>query len=203
MLDAAGELIAEGGYAKMTLASIGERAGYSRGLATMRFGSKAKLLEALVDRIVNHWNHQVVGSRLRGRSGLDRVVALVEAIREQYAGDTRSLRVLYALMFEALGPNEELRARFVEFHRQMRARLARMIRAGIEDGSISASCDPDREAELVVAMLRGVAFQWRLDPDAFDPVAALEHAIAAIAARLAPPHRASRRRAQPVSHGRA
>jgi len=36
----------------MTLAAVGERAGYSRGLATARFGSKDELLRALVERIV-------------------------------------------------------------------------------------------------------------------------------------------------------
>ena len=44
LLDAAGEVIAEVGYGNMTLAAVGERAGYSRGLVTARFGSKEKLL---------------------------------------------------------------------------------------------------------------------------------------------------------------
>jgi len=41
MLDAAIDLILEHGTDKTTLAAIGEKAGYSRGLATYRFGSKA------------------------------------------------------------------------------------------------------------------------------------------------------------------
>jgi AcrR family transcriptional regulator len=185
MLDAAGELIAEGGYNTMTLASVGERAGYSRGLATMRFGSKAKLLDALVDRIVTRWDDQVIGPQTVGRPGLDGVIVLLRSIRDQFASDSRSIGVLYALMFEALGPNKELRARFVDFHRQMRSRLATTIRRGCEDGSIAVSVDPEREAELIVAGLRGVGFQWRLDPRDFDPVAALDYVIATVAARLA------------------
>lgn len=42
------------------LATVGARAGYSRSLATARFGSKDKLLEALVDRIVTRWNISTV-----------------------------------------------------------------------------------------------------------------------------------------------
>ena len=53
LLDAAAELISEGGYERMTLAAIGKRAGYSHGLVTARFGSKEGLLWALVDRMVN------------------------------------------------------------------------------------------------------------------------------------------------------
>jgi AcrR family transcriptional regulator len=184
MLDAAGELIAEGGYTTMTLASIGERAGYSRGLATMRFGSKAKLLDALVDRIVTRWDDQVVGPRTQGRPGLDGIMVLHRSIRDQFVTDSRSISVLYALMFEALGPSKELRARFIDFHQQMRTRLAITIRRGCEDGSIAGGVDPEREAELIVAGLRGVGYQWRLDPEGFDPVGALDHLIATVEARL-------------------
>ena len=45
MLDAAIELVLEHGTEKTTLAMIGEKAGYSRGLATYRFGSKAGLYD--------------------------------------------------------------------------------------------------------------------------------------------------------------
>ena len=36
----------------MTLAEVGELAGYSRGLATHHFGSKAGLLTAILDRVL-------------------------------------------------------------------------------------------------------------------------------------------------------
>ena len=48
MLDAAIELVLEFGTEKTTLAMIGERAGYSRGLATYRFGSKTGLFKAVI-----------------------------------------------------------------------------------------------------------------------------------------------------------
>ena len=35
----------------MTLANVGERAGYSRGLATHHFGSKGALMQRLVDAV--------------------------------------------------------------------------------------------------------------------------------------------------------
>ena len=71
LLDAAGELISEGGYAAMTLAAVGERAGYSRGLVSARFGSKRELVEALVERITTVWNARNVQPATVGKSGLD------------------------------------------------------------------------------------------------------------------------------------
>src|SRR5699024_4887137 len=48
LLDAALEVVARRGSVRMTLAEVGEVAGYSRGLAAHRFGNKAGLLRALV-----------------------------------------------------------------------------------------------------------------------------------------------------------
>jgi AcrR family transcriptional regulator len=186
LLDAAAELIEEGGYEAMTLAAIGERAGYSRGLATARFGSKDQLLSALVDRITTGWSHRNLLPRTAGRTGADGLLVLIDAIRVQAERDPRALRTLYALMFEALGPNEPLRQRFVEFHRTMRTDLAKLVRRGIRDGSIEPNRNPNEEALLIVAGLRGIAYQWRLDPDAFDPVVALAAFGRATEQRLRP-----------------
>lgn len=187
LLDAAAELIEEGGYEAMTLAAVGERAGYSRGLVTARFGSKDQLLVALVDRITTRWSHRNVLPRTAGRSGRDGILVLIDAIRTQAERDPRALRTLYALMFEALGPNESLRRHFVDFHRTMRSDLAHLVRRGVRDGSVARRRRPDEEAMLVVAGLRGIAYQWRLDPDGFDPVAALRVLAAATDQRLQAP----------------
>ncbi len=185
LLDAAAELIEKGGYEAMTLAAVGERAGYSRGLVTARFGSKEQLLVALVDRITTRWSHRNVLPRTAGRSGREGILILIDAIRTQAERDPRALRTLYALMFEALGPNVSLRRHFVEFHRTMRSDLAGLVRRGVRDGSIVRR-RPDEEAMLVVAGLRGIAYQWRLDPDCFDAVAALRVLGEATEQRLRP-----------------
>jgi len=173
LVRAAGELVAEGGYQSMTLATVGERAGYSRSLATARFGSKGKLLEALVDEIVTRWDLKTVTPALQGLSGLDALHVMLTGIKQSYARNPGSLTILYALIFEAAGPVPELRERFVEFHRSQRARIASYIRTGVEDGSIVPGTDPDEQAAIIVAQLRGVGYLWKLDPDGIDTDAVL------------------------------
>jgi AcrR family transcriptional regulator len=185
LLDAAASLIVEGGFASLTFAAIGERAGFSRGLVTARFGSKEGLVEELIERIVTTWNHRNVLPRTKGKPGLDGLDILLDAIRRQAETDPRGLRVLYALMFEALGPDEALRTRFAKFHEMMRADVARLISKGQHDGSIRRGLSPAREAALVVAGLRGIGYQWLLDPDHFHPVGALAHLHDTTTARLA------------------
>src|ERR1700730_19245088 len=77
MLEAAAERIVEVGYHKMTLAAIGERAGYSRGLATMRFGSKKGLLQRLVESSMTDWLDRRATARFEGQSGYDAAIALL------------------------------------------------------------------------------------------------------------------------------
>ncbi|KJL42309.1 TetR/AcrR family transcriptional regulator [Microbacterium trichothecenolyticum] len=173
LLRAAGELIAEGGYQSMTLAQVGERAGYSRSLATARFGSKGKLLEALVDEIVVRWSLERVEPESRGLDGLSALRVLLTAITQSYERNPRSLTTLYALIFEALGPIPELHERFVVFNRRLRNRIASTIEQGVQDGSVVAGTDPDLVANEIVAQLRGVGYLWQLDPASIDAASVL------------------------------
>lgn len=184
LLEAAGDLVAEGGYSSLTLAMVGQRAGYSSGLATARFRTKAKLLEALVDRIVDRWQITTLMPQVAGASGLEAFTVIVHSIREQYVRDPRSLRVLTALIFEALGSTTELNARFTALHRDLRAGIAGAVELGITDGSVRPDVDAALEAGLTVAVLRGVGYQWRLDPEDYDPAPTLDHFLAVTVERI-------------------
>jgi AcrR family transcriptional regulator len=184
VLDAASDLIVEGGFQSLTFAAIGNRAGYSRGLVTSRFGSKDGLVEALIDRIVTTWSHRNVLPMTKGKSGLDGLLILLDAIRAQADRDPRGLRVLYALMFEAIGPDLKLRSRFALFHASMRDDVAAFVRKGQRDGTVRAAVDAEKEAVFIVAALRVIGYQWLLDQANFDPVTALLYLQTTTAQRI-------------------
>ncbi|GLW10748.1 TetR family transcriptional regulator [Microtetraspora sp. NBRC 13810] len=168
LLDAAAEVIAEVGYERATLAAIGERAGYSHGLVTRRFESKAKLLSALIERMTFVWGD----AQLRGRAGDHRgtagVIVVIDAVRGFHRRSPREFRALYSLMFEALKPIPVLRDRMAELHREFRASIELGVREGIEAGLVPASVDPAAVARVLISGLRGAAYQWLLDPGEFD-----------------------------------
>jgi len=193
MLEAAADLIVEVGYHKMTLAAIGERAGYSRGLATVRFGSKAAVLQRLVEWSTAGWYDQRALSRTSDKDGYDSVLLLLDSISRRVADDARKMRTFYSLMFQALGPHPDMRTYFVTFHRQLHGDLRAVIARGISDGSINPLRDPDRDADFIVANLRGVAYLWALDPEQFDAVANVAHMVGVVASWLAPNRTAERR----------
>jgi AcrR family transcriptional regulator len=168
LLDAAAELIAEGGLSTMTFNALGARAGYSRGLVTARFGSKRGLVDALIHRIWRRLRDRDVLPMAQRDNGLAEILVLVDAIREQAAVERRDMRAMFALTFEALGPDESLRDRMVEFTASMRADLAAALRRGVADGSVRGDIDPDLTAVLTASALQGLAYEWLLQPDAID-----------------------------------
>jgi AcrR family transcriptional regulator len=168
LLDAAAELIAEGGLEAMTFAAIGQRAGYSRGLVTARFGSRAGLVNALVRRTWGQFQVRRDAITQPGQPAIESLMSLVVAIRQYAQEDPRNVRALFALMFEALGPDDALRERMMQFHQGMRDDIAQLVEAGRADGSVRSSIDPESTAVIFVALFRGLAYQWMLDPVSVD-----------------------------------
>lgn len=169
LLDAAAELIAEVGLTNTTLAMIGERAGYSHGLVTRRFGSKEGLLLALVDRMTIGWYATYVSPEVDASNGLEGLRIRVSFIREGWNISMRRMRALYSLMFEAaIQPLPSLTEQMQELNRVSLRSTADAAARGVQDGSIRADVDPEAVARQMTAQFRGVAYLSMLLPDEFD-----------------------------------
>ncbi|MEM8942663.1 MAG: helix-turn-helix domain-containing protein, partial [Pseudomonadota bacterium] len=81
MLEAAITLVNERGTAKTTLKEIGEVAGYSRGLASYRFGSKDGLWMELFARFDDIWKSHL-REYLQGKVGLEEIRLAMRAQRD-------------------------------------------------------------------------------------------------------------------------
>ncbi len=172
LLDAAAELVAEGGLAAMTFAAIGDRAGYSRGLVTARFGSKSGLVEALIRRVWGELRRAGIVPLASRASGLDSLVGLVDGIREQALNNERDMRAMNALIFEALHADDVLQVRMAAFSDAMRAETSAALRRGLADGSVRSGADPARGAAVITSALIGIAYQWLLHAEEYDVDAA-------------------------------
>jgi AcrR family transcriptional regulator len=169
LLDAAAELIAEVGLTNTTLAMIGERAGYSHGLVTRRFGSKEGLLLALVDRMTIGWFETYVNPSIDTATGLEGLRIRVSTIRDGWGISTRRMRALYSLMFEAaIQPLPSLTEQMRELNRIALRSTSEATERGIQDGSIRSDVEPEAVARQLTAQLRGVAYLAMLLPDEFD-----------------------------------
>jgi AcrR family transcriptional regulator len=174
LLRAALELVSEQGYERTTLAAIGQRAGYSRGVVSHFFGSKEGLLTELVERMMARWGRDSLEPAVGDTSGTDAMCAAIDAVLDQTRAHPDEVRAFYALLFEALGPLPALRPTFAELHERLRKRIRYSIEQGIENGNVRPDIDASAQAMLFLAVLRGVVYQWLLDPQNIELAPALE-----------------------------
>jgi AcrR family transcriptional regulator len=165
LLDAAAELVVERGVRALTLAAVGERAGYSRGIVTHQYGSKRALIDALARASQVGFVPGVVHP-----PGLERLVFLVRGYVSALAGASTLSRAFLLLWAEA-ATSQELADVFRERDEAFRADLRADVVAGVEAGDIRADADAAATAAAVVGQLRGVGLQLLLAGDALDPAA--------------------------------
>lgn len=186
LLDACASLVAERGYERTTLADIGSRAGYSQGLVTRRFGSKANLMVVLVERMTARYGPERIADTIGDRTGAAAVTHILRQIREDARRSPEGLRGFYALMFEGLKPVPALHDRLRDLNRSFRRTLVEVLALGLDAGTVRPGTDPVAAATMVASCLRGIAFFWLLDPEEFDIVDELESLARQLDAALAP-----------------
>ncbi len=137
------ELVAEGGVRAVTLAAVGQRAGYSRGLVTHHFGSRQGLLDALTLELQNRFQPPATAAR-----GLDRLLVYVDA----YLDRVLINRVFLVLWAESITSEPELREAFAARDARFRATLVECLR---EADDLRPGVDPEMLAHALVGLLRG------------------------------------------------
>jgi AcrR family transcriptional regulator len=168
MANAAVEIICERGAAATTLKDVGVRAGYSRGLAGYRFGTKAGLWSFLVHTIGEEWLREL-GGAVAGTTGVDTLHAAIDAHRRLLARSPDRIRAFYVLWFDSVGPDPALRAQIARIHDRRRRDVERWISRGIAAGTVRADADVRAVAGQFVAQIVGIVYEWLVaDPDAAD-----------------------------------
>ena len=163
LLNAAAELVVEHGVRSLTLARVGEQAGYSRGIVTHYFGSK----QALIERLARATQAGFVPGLGGLPPGLDRLLLLISG----YVGALGPVGVMsraFLLLWAEAPTDPELAHIFRERDEAFRADLRADVQAGVADGTIRPDVTAANVAVEVVGQLRGIGLQRLLDPAAVD-----------------------------------
>ncbi len=185
MLEAAIRLIRERGVEKTTLREVGELAGYSRGLAGYRFGSKEGLFGFVVRSIGEEWIRDLLAGT-RGKTGLDAIEAAVDAHLRFVARAPDHVRAFYILWFESIGPGSGIRDVIARVHERRYRDVQSWIRAGIEQGDIEPAVDAPLIAEQFAATIVGIVYQWLVGPESLDRIRAQHEGLKQTMRRLLP-----------------
>lgn len=164
MYEAAVALIGEIGTHNTTLKDIGERAGYSRGLASHRFGSKEALFGNLVHDFNVKWASELA-LHVGGRTGLSAFLAAVEAVEDFLIEQPAYMKAMYILWYESISSHNDVRTRLAEYHDTYRRDAQRWIEQGIAEGFIRPSVDAERYAVQFCSFIFGTIYQWLVAPE--------------------------------------
>lgn len=159
LMDAAIGLIVKVGIRGTTLQAVGELAGYSRGLATHRFGSKAGLFAKVLQEASVDWLdrvHVAVGERV----GVDALMAATDAAEVFIRERSEEVRAMYLLWFLSIDPSAEYKSNITIVHKAQRRDVAQWVKAGQTAGTVDPDLDPMRVAEQYAASMVGIIYQW-------------------------------------------
>lgn len=166
------ELAAEEGVASITFDTIGQRAGYSRGLAFQKFGSKEGLLEAVINYLHGEVTRARSEARSEAQSGLEALILFCR-VHLLSVEKGNHLKAYFVLLSSSIAELSDMRAHFQRSHDRSEAELTAILHRGIEDGSIRDDIDVKQSALMIGTHLMGISTQSLIQPD-FDLKAAFE-----------------------------
>ena len=157
-------VIAERGVNAATFEAIGQAAGYSRGLATQRFGSKQGLIDAVIANAHQQRDTMLELDHVTEMSGLEAILHYVESHLTNLRGPPDG-RAYFMLMAGAVADAAPAREAFAHSHERVRLWLEDKVRQGQAVGEIRPEMDPTAGAIMVGSLLIGVSMQWLVDPE--------------------------------------
>jgi AcrR family transcriptional regulator len=164
LIQAAVELFAERGYEATTTGAIAERAGYSRSLVNVRYGSKEALLDALLR---SQLEDRLLGEAADAENGLTLALVPIARVQSLLDEDEQLLRALLTILFEAIGPVPALREHVISWLNRLQEVTAAALRVGQADGSVRRDASIDAAVSELTTYSIGFVYRWLLE-DAYD-----------------------------------
>lgn len=180
MIETAVKLILDKGINGLRITEVGLQAGYSRGLAAMRFGTLGGLLRRVAKHLGQQWV-LAVKDAVGTKTGLQAIYAVIETQERLLAPPASGLHVQYLILFHSMDPGAEDRLNTSRVLAAQQRDLARWIAQGIKTGEIKRDVDALAEAESILGSLIGIIFRSLVDPQfsPSEPSAKLKQEIAA------------------------
>lgn len=171
VIAAATALIAEHGSRALTLAKVGEAAGYSRGIVSHHFGNRENLLRAVMR------DAQAFELPEPGESAGVWLADMVRAYLENVTNQRPAARAFLQMWGEAIAADPVLMPLYAEQDARFRRILADKVREGVRDGSVRADADADAMGVSLLGLLRGIALQLIATPPPAHVDAIIEEAV--------------------------
>ncbi|MFI6425279.1 TetR/AcrR family transcriptional regulator [Promicromonospora sp. NPDC050880] len=178
ILAAATRVFGSKGYHQGSLGDVAAQVGITHAGVLHHFGSKDKLLWAVLE-----YRDRVDVQHLEGKhipGGMDLFRHLVTTARLN--ADRRGIVQAYAVLTgESVTDGHPASTWVAERFTVLRGEIAQAVRAVADERSVTLpEGEPERAAAAVIAVMDGLQLQWLLDPEAVDLASATGFAIESI-----------------------
>jgi AcrR family transcriptional regulator len=170
ILEAARNLVAEGGWQGAHIAAVAQKAGFATGTVYRYFPSKAELYAEVLSQVSSRECDVIAAIVDSGGSATARLEGAVRAFASRAL---RGRRLAYALIGEPCDP--EINQARLRWRAALSEEFVRLIEDGQREGTFRA-CNP-RVAGACVAGALMEALAGPLAPDSIDDRAAIAHLI--------------------------
>jgi AcrR family transcriptional regulator len=163
MVETAIAIMLNRGISGLRLTDVGLQAGYSRGLAAMRFGTMRGLLRRVAEHLGQQWL-TLLNKTVGDKSGLAAIYGAIDAQELYFAPPVSHVRVQYLILFHSIDPGTAERLNAPRLMVAQRRDVAHWLREAIKSGEAREYIDPESEAESIVGAMAGIVFQSLIDP---------------------------------------
>ena len=176
MLEAAVDLIVERGAGQVTLKDVGEKAGYSRGLAGYRFGNREGLFDFVLRSVGDEWLGEL--TQVTANSfGYQAIAAALDAHIKFCEDAPKHVEAFYRLWFDSMAPDSQLKGAILGIHKRRRADVISWIEQAIAAREVAATVDAEMLADHFTASVSGIVYHWMTDPDNLNEMRNLHNSL--------------------------
>ncbi len=180
VLQAAGEVFAERGFAAASLDQVAAAAGFTKGAVYSNFASKDELFLALMTDQVQR---RVAGVEAALAVATDLPAALA-AVNAELSRQEATWQLLFLEFWQRAVRDPDVRRRFVASRRELRSRIAATVARFLAEHPAPTGWDAESLTLVVIALSNGLAVEALPDPDAVP-----EGLLARVLADLVAPER--------------
>ncbi|MCC6716691.1 MAG: TetR family transcriptional regulator [Acetobacteraceae bacterium] len=168
IVDAALRLADDIGPDRLSTDALAKAVGISQPGIFRHFPTKAKIWEAVAERIGERLHSISARSGKRQDDPIDQLRMLVIG----HLSFIQKVPAMTAILFsrELHAKNDTLRAFFARMIASRQAHIARLIAAEIAAGRFDRTLNAGDAAHLILALIQGLAMRWSLDARGFDLV---------------------------------
>jgi AcrR family transcriptional regulator len=162
VLQAAGKVFAERGFAAASLDQVAAAAGFTKGAVYSNFGSKDELFLALMtDEVARRV--EVVEAALRETTDLADALA---AVGTELSRREATWQLLYLEFWQRAVRDPDVRRAFVASRRDLRTRIADVVARFLAEHPVRTHWDADSLTVVLIALSNGLALEALPDPTA-------------------------------------